>query len=263
MKSLYSGFGWGLFLTLFSLSCWAQGNQHNKQTKKPHAEEEKSSSRFRITRDLTLPTVNEDWYFYFDAGLIFDTYGGDIGQTTEDIEKNDSGSDGTTPGGFATSVGFYFPFNNHKTMMGPILSLGYSTWEIENSHDQEFEMYTKRYDASFSMQHFFGRNIGHGFFLRGDAGVSYYEFATERTSLCLFDCEERASIRFRDGKRWYFENIGDRKTIKAYSANFLLGLGGAWPVGRGQRMQAMLSHTLRPSVEGNLGTTYFSMGMIF
>ena len=253
-------------------SSWASVNSENanssKETEKVDSSDKKepsSSSSLRSESDkmVKLPTINESWYIFFDTGVISSSSSGEVERRREDINKVSTGNDGKTMGGLNLSLAFYFPANGHKTMFGPSFSFGASSYNVVNESSQEFDISNSHADLAFSIQHYFGVNIGSGFFIRGDAGLSRVNFSVKHDDFCFFDCDTRSSIEFRDGEKWTFNSYGEEKSVTAISALASAGFGYSFGLGSKLRMQVLLSHTLRPSRIGNMDSTKLALGMLF
>lgn len=114
-----------------------------------------------------LPTDNESWYVLFGGGLSSNTYQGKFKDTIKQIDD----LPGTTSRGSLTfDLGFYFPLSNFKTMIG-------GSWEgtgdvYVNDNSGKYSATISQGLYTISLMHFFGANIGNGWFLRGDAGLA-------------------------------------------------------------------------------------------
>lgn len=106
----------------------------------------------------------EDWYTYWGIGFADHTYEEPLDSL---IEYADS-----LPGVTRTQTaydlfGFYWPFNSGKTMGGFVMS-GTSD-RLEDAWDS---VTINQYLYAGSIMHFFGKEVGDGFFLRGDLGFA-------------------------------------------------------------------------------------------
>ena len=135
-----------------------------------------------ILRDNNkLPTINEMWYILWGFGLSqeSETYGSGLISNMTQSRNMTSGING--------DLGVYWPSTNHKRMYGLIVnfSSSYSLPNPEGQADRHREGLEDEVsfssashlsideDAfSLSVHHFFGKNIGDGWFLRGDIGVT-------------------------------------------------------------------------------------------
>lgn len=113
-----------------------------------------------------LPTINEDWYTLWGIGWGSSSYSEVAGDAYEDLE-NSAGADRSS----TTSLdlfGFYWPLSGHHTMLG--VAYNYSSDVIELQSGTDARVSTGQ--IGFSAHHFFGENIGHGWYLRGDLGFA-------------------------------------------------------------------------------------------
>jgi len=112
----------------------------------------------------------EDWYTYWGIGFANHTYE-DQYETLVKLYENQPNSTRTQTA--YDLLGFYWPFNNGKTMGGFVVSG--TADRIESSWtDAQFNQYL----YAGSVMHFFGKEIGDGFFLRGDLGFAKSVFDT-------------------------------------------------------------------------------------
>ncbi len=218
-------------------------------------------------QEIITPTINENWYIFFDTAAISHSFAGDFSDKKEDLEKFAPNDKDSGMVGFGMSLAFYFPFNNHKTMFGPYLAGGLARNEISNNEGDRFAIDSRRIDLAASVQHYFGPNIGSGFFVRGDLGASYSElrFTYESGEDCFIFCfsTNSATVNFRDGTSWEARFKGDDKTYEEVSSYALVGAGYSFGLGRKVRMQLMLNHSYRPSSLGAFSSTNLSLGMLF
>jgi hypothetical protein len=113
-----------------------------------------------------LPTINEDWYTLWGLGLAKSAYSGDLGDAYEH-QASLSGSHRSLQMS-ADLFGFYWPLEGHQTMIGVILSDNSDTIKFSDGHISRLTTSL----LAFSTHHFFGKNIGDGWFVRGDIGVA-------------------------------------------------------------------------------------------
>ncbi len=132
-----------------------------------------------------MPTPNEDWYTLWGLGFSKASYSGDLGDAYEK-SADAPGIDRSSTMNLDI-LGFYWPLSGHKTMMGFIFNVAGDT--AEDNVGGELSLYT--YLMGFSVHHFFGRNIGDGWFVRGDAGLSW---ATVELSSSGITAEERSDM---------------------------------------------------------------------
>ena len=114
--------------------------------------------------DGSLPTINENWYMLWGLGLAHLTYNSEM-QSAVDTLEDMPGIE--TFSGTYDLFGFYWPLADHKTMLGFVVNGSSQSWENKNARLRiSHETY------SFSAHHFWGPNIGSGWFARGDVGFS-------------------------------------------------------------------------------------------
>lgn len=142
----------------------------------------------------------EDWYTYWAIGLANHNYPGEFDAVMDSldalpgVERTELGLD---------MFGFYWPYTNN-TMLGFVISG--SSDHLEDGFGDYIQF--NQYLYGLSAMHFFGKEIGDGFYLRGDAGIA------------------RASIdsNFAGGVS------SDNGT------GFLFGFGHAWPLSARSRI---------------------------
>jgi hypothetical protein len=123
-----------------------------------------------------LKTINENWYTLWGLGFSGTSYSGELGDAYK-ADENLAGAD-RGPTVNIDLLGFYWPLQNHKTMLGFILN---GAGDIIEIGTYEESLYT--YLLGFSAHHFFGANIGDGWFLRGDAGLAWSRIDIDSGSL--------------------------------------------------------------------------------
>lgn len=122
---------------------------------------------FVITPKTVLADV-ESWYSYWAIGLASHNYSDDMENMIDTAES--------IPGversqGAIDMFGFYWPINNHS-IGGFVISGSFD--RLQDNFDDYFQINQYLYGASG--MHFFGEEIGDGFFLRGDIGFSKSSF---------------------------------------------------------------------------------------
>lgn len=190
-----------------------------------------SICKFVIFTCLLLPLSStqaslESWYFYLTVGGNSHSYKKPLNSLV------DFASDFTDIDTHKTSLdylGIYMPVVDERTVVGVVMKLSDRRNEVDADNSYKARLSQSHYGAS--MMHFFGREIGDGFFLRGDAGVS---------SLV-------------------FENTDQNQKEQGTGAGILLGLGYGMPVSREGRV--LLGYSLS-FVELN-GIEYGSSSLTF
>ena len=121
---------------------------------------------------LTLPSIaaadREDWYFMFNFGFADHNHPGDIDAAFDALE--------TIPGVDRIEIamdllGFYWPIAEQDTIIGFVINS--SSDNLSDDFGNDLSLNTYMY--SVSGIHYFGQEIGDGFFVRGDFGIAYAE----------------------------------------------------------------------------------------
>lgn len=191
-----------------------------------------------------LPSQNESWYVYTGLGLSPIGYNNTI---NEAIDVFSSGS--TTNLAFYTDpIGFYWPINKHRSMIGIVTSAIFDYYHNESSFqetdtttvDQTANLIFLQGSLSASYFQFFGKNIGQGWFGRVEAGISTFWGNLEVTY--------RANDRNRQGI--------DQDYSYSAGANFLIGGGYAWPISLYTRVMANLNYQYKSARGVEDGVNY-------
>lgn len=119
----------------------------------------------QVTEPPQLRSLNESWYTLWGLGFSSNSY---------DPSTQETVTSSTT--GMIRSVqlsidmlGFYWPINDHHTMHGIIVA-GQSDNYRHILTNNIFSINSYLY--AYSIQHFYGTNIGDGWFLRGEIGLA-------------------------------------------------------------------------------------------
>lgn len=173
---------------------------------------------------------NEWWYLNLGLGYAKVSY--------PDSEKSVIDSAAASPGvsnlSFIVDIlSVYFPRKNFKTILGAATSLIVDRYSASGSSVQ-----TSQYLVSASGMHFFGTNVGHGPFVRGDLG-----FALES--------------RQADGSGL---GVGPSGTYLGFG--MLAGAGYALPVSSGTRLLGMAFYSVRVFSPGTFSTFGFTLGLL-
>lgn len=137
-------------------------------------------------------------------------------------------------------LGFYWPLSGNKTMIGFVFNTAGDS--IEYTNGAETTVTTSM--LGFSAHHFFGENIGDGWFVRGDVGLA------------------RASI---DIDNVYY----DLDETTDFGLGLLVGGGYAMPIGEETRLLLGLYVRPIPELEFNSSSkikgtvTTFTAGFLF
>ena len=122
---------------------------------------------FVISPKTVLADV-ESWYSYWAIGLASHNYSDDM-ENMIDAAESIPGVERSQ--GAIDMFGFYWPINNHS-IGGFVISGSFD--RLQDNFDDYFQINQYLYGASG--MHFFGEEIGDGFFLRGDIGFSKSSF---------------------------------------------------------------------------------------
>jgi len=106
----------------------------------------------------------EDWYAYWAIGMVNHDYPGGLNSFLNDTESL-PGVDRTEIG--LDVFGFYKP-QSKNNLSGFVFSGSADQFESRHS-----ELQINQYLLGISGMEFFGRGIGDGFFIRGDAGLAW------------------------------------------------------------------------------------------
>jgi opacity protein-like surface antigen len=166
----------------------------------------------------------EDWYTYWAIGFADHDYPGDLNAVIDAVDAI-PGVDRTETA--IDMFGFYWPYNNN-TMLGFVISGSYD--RLEDNYDNYTQI--NHYLYGLSAMHFFGHEIGDGFYVRGDAGIAKMTFDSNITP----DLES------------------DNGT------GFLFGFGYAWPISEQSRLMLGMNLSSRDIEGDNVSSTSFVIG---
>lgn len=166
----------------------------------------------------------EEWYTYWAIGLADHNYPGDLDNAIEALDS----IPGVDRSELAYDMlGFYWPYDN-KTTLGFVISG--SSDRLEDSFGDYIQF--NHYLYGFSAMRFFGKEIGDGFYVRGDAGIAKIRMST---------------------------NIGFDLTSDN-GTGYLLGFGYSWPVSGQSRVLIGMKFS-NSNIEGdNVSSTTFTIG---
>lgn len=108
--------------------------------------------------------VVESWYTYWGFGFANHTYEEPLDSAVEAVDSLPGVSRSQTA---FDLLGFYWPLKDGKTSAGVILS-----GSADRLDDSWEYVQINQYLYAGSIMHFFGKEIGDGFFLRGDLGFA-------------------------------------------------------------------------------------------
>jgi hypothetical protein len=181
----------------------------------------------KLTEEL--PSKNESWYNYWGVGLATAKYS----FTTQAIIN--AANDEYVLKGISWTAdifGFYFPLGQNA-MLGGILNSRGGLSEENNGITTKVSSWT--FGPSF--MYFFGRNIGDGWFVRGDIGVTWAKFKVEDIVNTAVDDDQ--------------EGFG-----------LLGGAGYALPVSKETRLLFNIYLTYRNVKDMSAVSTIFSFGVL-
>lgn len=178
-----------------------------------------------------LPSINEDWYTLWGFGLSSVDYEKEV-QLSVNTIKSASGVSRTTVN--VDLFGFYWPDSSFKTMYGVILNANNDAFE-----NKDFQLSIMQYTLAFSVYHFFGANIGDGWFMRGDIGPSRF----------VVEAHSRT-----DG------TITGRSD---YGLGLMLGGGYSFVIGKETRMPLGLYLAYRSAEGETMTTANINLGFLF
>lgn len=183
-----------------------------------------ASALLALLLPLSASAEVESWYTYWAIGMADHDYPGgldaamDAADSVPGIDRTELGYD---------MFGFYWPYQNN-TLLGFVVSG--SSDRLEDDYGDYIQI--NQYLYGLSAMHFFGKEIGDGFYVRGDAGMA-------KISL---DSSFGGDVSSDNG------------------TGFLLGLGYAIPIS-GQSRILFGVNMSSYSVEGeNSTTTTFTIG---
>jgi hypothetical protein len=170
--------------------------------------------------------AEEDWYTYWSFGFSDNSYPGELDSLLDSLDSL-PGVDRTQ--GAMDMLGFYWPLQN-KLNLGFVIS---GSWDLFETPIGDMQINQYLYAAS--VMKFFGREIGDGFFLRGDIGFA------------------RATLDIDSG-------IGSYNSESDTGTGLLLGVGYGIPVSEDSRV--LLSFNVsNKQIEGeNYSAATFNIG---
>jgi hypothetical protein len=194
-----------------------------------------SDEEKKVTKEMENkgPTKNEDWYTLWGIGKTYSDYGSANIDDAFAQSENSPGVSRTTIN--IDLLGFYWPMSDKKSMQGFIINGASDVLSDEagNTVSLLSHMY------SYSFHTYFGKNIGDGWFLRGDVGLSRY----------IVDIDVQG-----------FSGITESSD---FGLGILGGFGYAFAIGQETRMQVGLSVSLRKAEDERTMYENISMGFLF
>ncbi|MCB0350797.1 MAG: hypothetical protein KDD38_06415 [Bdellovibrionales bacterium] len=156
----------------------------------------------------TTPTIDESWYTLWGFGFSNVDYGDDAINDSFDFAESQSGITRTKIN--MDILGFYWPVNDNQTMHGFIVN---TVADSLDGPGGTISIY--QYLYAYSYHHFFGANIGDGWFFRADAGLTRSLLIVETTGLSGTD-SSKTGIGLLGGGGYAF--------AMGQETRFLLGL---------------------------------------
>lgn len=191
-----------------------------------------------------VPSKNESWYIYSGFGLSPIAYDPTIDEAVNAFANDNS----SRLAFYADPIGFYFPLNKYRSMIGVVSSVIYDSYHNDsyfNETDtttvtQSADLVFWQFSISASFYHFFGKNIGDGWFARGEVGVSNFWGNLNVT---------------------YRANEEDRQGIDqtySYSPGLvgLLGGGYSWPISLYTRLLLNFNYQYKSAMDKDTGDLY-------
>jgi len=190
------------------------------------------------------PSQNESWYLYSGLGVS----GTGFDPTIDEAFNAFTGEDTSSFGFYMDPLGFYWPINKHRSMIGLLSTVIFDRYQNESYFDETDTTTVKQigelafwqFSLSASFFHFFGENIGSGWFLRGEIGISNFWGNLIVT---------------------YQANDSDLQGLdQTYSYNpgldGLIGGGYAWPVSLYTRLMVNLNYQYKSALDKDDGSIY-------
>ena len=126
-----------------------------------------------LMSSVTVHAAEEDWYTYWALGLADHDYPGSLDSLLDSVDSL-PGVDRTEMG--IDTFGFYWP-QAENSLLGFVVSGSFDRFETPFVDAQ-----INHYIYGVSGMKFFGREIGDGFFIRGDAGLAKIVVSSSFTS---------------------------------------------------------------------------------
>jgi hypothetical protein len=172
----------------------------------------------------------EQWYAYLGFGLSNVNYPGDLDRVFDEAED--------LPGVTRTTIcldllGFYWPVADNTVMVGGVIN---AVGDMLEGNGATISL--NQYTYSVSAMKFFGREIGEGFFIRGDIGVAKLVLSV-------------------DGNGY------DENEVSESGTGFLLGGGYGFPLSEGARLLVGANVAYRSIEDEAVSTTSASIGLLW
>lgn len=171
----------------------------------------------------------ESWYTYWSFGFADVDYPGDLDTVMEQVDAL-PGIDRYKIG--LDLFGFYWPLADQKTMMGFVVNVVSDTLDSA-AYDESFSIDSYLY--GLSAMKFFGSEIGDGFLLRGDIGLTYAKASYTLGSTTTSDTSDTGM-------------------------GYLIGVGYGIPVSGQSRVILSFNYSSRDIEGDNFNSIVFSVG---
>ncbi len=150
-----------IFASIFSTIAFAQ-TEAAPEVKKPEAKKSATPAKTEMYDQLDgqAPSRNESWYTQWGLGFANSTYSPELSSTLNSWSRTQLALE---------MLGFYWPMANLHTIQGFTIT-GVSDNYKSPSGLTEYVL--NQYLYSYSVQHYFGANVGDQWFLRGDVGIA-------------------------------------------------------------------------------------------
>ncbi len=174
----------------------------------------------------------ESWYTYWALGFADVDYPGDLNSALEQVDA--------LPGISRYTIGmdlfgFYWPLADQKTMMGFVVNVVSDTLDDE-IYNESFSIDSYLY--GLSAMKFFGSEVGDGFLLRGDIGLTFAELSYTYGNTTTTDTSD-TGLGYLIGVGYGIPVSGDSRIILSlnYSSrdiegddinNIVFTVGGLW-----------------------------------
>lgn len=178
-----------------------------------------------------LPTINESWYTLWGIGISSISYDKkDLNTAFANADSN--GADRLRL--FLDLFGFYWPSADHRSLHGFIASS-----VADSLTEDSTEITINQLLYSYSYHHYFGQNIGAGWYLRADAGLA------------------RHVLRIKG------VGVLDQSEYTDWGTGLLFGGGYGFSIGEETRALVGLYYSIRSAEDLVGSSTNLTLGFLF
>lgn len=172
----------------------------------------------------------ESWYSYWGIGWTSNSYPDELPDVVNDFKDNPGTN--TSYSACMDVFGTYWPLQNRKSIVGAVLNIAADRYSLDGEWLQQ-----NFYLLGLSAMHFFGPEIGAGFFLRADAGIAL---------------------------NYYYSSL-DKSDSSKIGYGGLVGIGYGIPIYfyRQERILLNMNYTWRLVEEDDSTSLGISVGMLF